>query len=189
MCHKYNVGSKCDGSAAVSTDSVLYSTHPFDKPFCFLHFSFIWLIMWDLSCDPTNSWDTYFFFTWTSPPLDQAFSDLGNVRAGFAKGRRVLQDLPCAGLLAPLEATCSTRLRARAPLAPFTHLAMHWQGGNMEKEKFKDHKYFPIFEMGSFTFQNVVAKTEHLLLFFYNISTLTLDWPCGVHSMSFSLGS
>lgn len=67
----------------------------------------------------------FFFFTWTFPPPDHALSDLRDLRAGFAKGRRVLHDLPCAGLLAPLEATGSTRFRAGAPLAPFTHLTVH----------------------------------------------------------------
>lgn len=68
------------------------------------------------------------FFTWTFSPFYQALFDLWDLRAGFTEGRWVLQDLPCARLLAPLETTGSTRPRAGAPLTPLTHLAVHWQG-------------------------------------------------------------
>lgn len=64
-------------------------------------------------------------FTWAFPPLEQALFDLRDLRAGIAKGRWVLEDLPCAGLLAPLEPTGSPGARAGAPLVPLTHLAVH----------------------------------------------------------------
>lgn len=91
------------------------------------------------SQDLTHSWNintlqlcysnSIFFLcvllTWTFLPLDQALFDLWDLRTGVAKGWRVLEDLPCAGLLATLEPTGSTGPSAGAPLAPLTHLAVH----------------------------------------------------------------
>lgn len=58
-------------------------------------------------------------------------------------------------------------------------------GGNWQKGKYKDNKYFAKFWHGVTRF----FKMGIYQTFFFNISTLTLDWPCGMHSMSLSLGS
>ena len=73
-------------------------------------------------------------FTWTLPPLDQTLFDFRDLRAGCTQGWWVLEDLPCAVLLAPLEATGSAGLRAGAPLAPLTHFAVHCPGESRERE-------------------------------------------------------
>lgn len=65
---------------------------------------------------------------WTFSPLHQTLLYLRDVGARLAEGRWVLQDLPCAALLAPLEAAGSPGARARTPLAPLPHLAVNLWG-------------------------------------------------------------
>lgn len=64
-------------------------------------------------------------FTWTFSPLDQTLLDLRDLGTGITEGRRVPEDLPCTGLLAPFESAGSAGPRAGAPLAPLANLTVH----------------------------------------------------------------